>query len=81
MTIRSHRDLKVWQLGMELTEPVYALTKEFPADERFGLTSQLRRAAASVPASIAEGNARGSTKEHLRFLSIALGSLLKSKLY
>ncbi len=73
--IRSHRDLKVWQTGMDMTVEIYALTRSFPGDERFGLTSQLRRAASSVPANIAEGNARSSTKEYLRFLSIVAGSL------
>ena len=73
--IRSHRDLKVWQFGMEICERIYDLTRSFPPDERYGLVSQLRRAAASVPANIAEGNARGSTKEYLHFLSIAIGSL------
>src|SRR5690606_29968563 len=74
-TIRSHRDLSVWQLGMDVAEQIYALTQTFPSEEKFGLTSQLRRAAASVPANVAEGNARDSTKEYLRFLSIAVGSL------
>jgi four helix bundle protein len=73
--IQSHRDLHIWQLGMQVAEDVYSLTKAFPADERFGLTSQLRRAAVSVPANIAEGNARDSTKDYLRFLAIAVGSL------
>jgi four helix bundle protein len=73
--IQSYRDLTVWQLGMQITEDVYALTKNFPAEERFGLTSQLRRATASVPANIAEGHARSSTKDFLRHLSIAIGSL------
>jgi len=73
--IQSHRDLNVWQLGMEITERVYQLTRDFPDDERFGLISQLRRAAMSVPANIAEGNARSSTKEYLHHLSIAVGSL------
>lgn len=73
--IQTHRDLKVWQLGMDITEQIYGLTKAFPDSERFGLISQLRRAAASVPANIAEGNARSSTKEYLRHLSIAVGSL------
>jgi four helix bundle protein len=73
--IQSHRDLRVWDLGMQIAEDVYALTTGFPSDERFGMTSQLRRCAASVPANIAEGNARDSTKDYLRFLSIAVGSL------
>jgi four helix bundle protein len=73
--IQSHRDLNVWQLGMDITECVYQLTRDFPSDERFGLISQLCRAAVSVPANIAEGNARSSTKEYLRHLSIAVGSL------
>lgn len=73
--IDSFRDLKVWQLAMELSERVYSMTRTFPDDERFGLTSQLRRAVVSVPANIAEGHARRSTKEYLRFLPIAIGSL------
>jgi four helix bundle protein len=73
--IQSHRDLQVWQRGMQIAEDIYALTAAFPADERFGLTSQLRRAAVSVPANIAEGNSRDSTKDYLRFLAIAVGSL------
>jgi four helix bundle protein len=73
--IRSHRDLHVWELGMQIVERVYELTQGFPADERFGLTSQLRRAAVSIPANISEGNARNSTREYLRFLSIGIGSL------
>ena len=73
--IQNFRDLKVWQLGMELVERIYRLSNTFPPEERFGLTSQLRRAAASVPANIAEGHARRTTKDYLRFLSIAVGSL------
>lgn len=73
--IRSHHDLKVWQLGMDLAENVYAVTRSFPREEIYGLTSQLRRAASSIPANIAEGNGRNSTREYLRHLSIAVGSL------
>jgi four helix bundle protein len=73
--IHSHRDLKVWQLGMEIAERIYHVTRQLPDEERFGLTSQLRRAAVSVPANIAEGNASASTKEYLQHLSIAIGSL------
>jgi four helix bundle protein len=60
---------------MQLTEDVYRLTAKFPSDEKFGLTSQLRRATASIPANIAEGHSRSSTKDFLRHLSIAIGSL------
>lgn len=73
--IRSHHDLKVWQLGMDLAENVYAVTRSFPREEIYGLTSQLRRAASSIPANIAEGNGRNSTREYLHHLSIAVGSL------
>ncbi len=72
--VKSYRDLAVWQLGMRITEVIYGLSKAFPSDERFGLTSQLRRAAASIPANIAEGHARSSTKDFLRHLSITVGS-------
>ena len=73
--VQSFRDLAVWQLGMQLAEDVYRMTAKFPAEEKFGLTSQLRRATASIPANIAEGHARSSTKDFLRHLSIAVGSL------
>jgi four helix bundle protein len=73
--VESYRDLTVWQLGMHLCEDVYRETSKFPPDERFGLTSQLRRATTSIPANIAEGHARSSTKDFLRHLSIAVGSL------
>ena len=72
---RSHRSLKAWQKAIELVERVYAETKTFPKEEMFGLTSQMRRAAVSVPANIAEGAARSGTKELARFLSIAEASL------
>ena len=75
--IRSHKDLKVWQRGIDLAEAIYKRTAGLPSEEQYGLTSQLRRAAASVPANIAEGNARDSTKDYLRFLSMAVGSLAK----
>jgi four helix bundle protein len=74
-SIKSHRDLNVWQLGMDIAQQVYQVTQNYPREEIYGLTSQLRRAAASVPANVAEGNARTSTREYLHHLSIAVGSL------
>ena len=71
----THEDLDVWKLSMNLVVDIYTLTKSFPSDEKFGLISQLRRAAVSVPSNIAEGAARKSDKENLQFLYIALGSI------
>ena len=73
--VRSHRNLKVWQEAISLVEAVYRLTATFPKEELYGLTSQMRRAATSVPANIAEGAARKGTRELLHFLSITTGSL------
>jgi four helix bundle protein len=75
MGVSSYQQLKVWQTGIQLSKAVYGLTQKFPKDELYGLTSQIRRAAVSVPANIAEGHARDSTKEFLHHISIALGSL------
>jgi four helix bundle protein len=71
----THKDLDVWKLGIQLVKDVYATTSKFPKEEAFGLTSQLRRAAVSVPANIAEGAARNGKKEFIQFLYISLGSL------
>lgn len=79
--VQSHRDLKVWQLGMDIAEHVYHLSKSFPREETYGLTSQVRRSAASVPANIAEGNGRDSAKDYLRHLSIAVGSLCETETF
>src|SRR5947208_11054195 len=75
MSVQSYRDLEVWQRGMDLAEQCYLATRVFPKEEMFGLTSQIRRAAASIPANIAEGNGRENTQEYIRFLRIAQGSL------
>ncbi|MCD7097890.1 four helix bundle protein [Stenotrophomonas sp. MMGLT7] len=72
---RPHERLDAWQDSMDLVERVYALSATFPDAERFGLTSQVRRSAVSIPSNIAEGAARRSTPDYLRFLSIARGSL------
>ena len=77
MTVQHYRELKVWQAAMNLAEHCYLATKSFPREELFGLTSQIRRAAASVPANIAEGQGRRHTKEFLNFLSVARGSLME----
>ncbi|HZW18069.1 MAG TPA: four helix bundle protein [Luteimonas sp.] len=89
MSISHFRELDVWQLAMTLARQVYAITAGFPREERYGLSSQLQRSAVSIPSNIAEGNARGSTRDYARFVSIAQGScaelqtqlLLASDLY
>ncbi|MFC2102504.1 four helix bundle protein [Bacteroidota bacterium] len=73
--IRTHEDLDLWQLSMTFVTEIYSLTDSFPVSERYGLTSQLRRAAVSVPSNIAEGCAHQTTKELIRYLYIALGSI------
>ena len=73
----SYRELKVWQRAIELSVAVYKLTSEFPKEELFGLTSQLRRAAVSVASNVAEGYGRGSKGEFRQFLGIARGSILE----
>ncbi len=71
---QSFRDLVVWQRAMQLTEAVYRLTQEFPHDEQFGLTNQIRRSAVSIPSNIAEGQGRLSPNEFRQFLGVARGS-------
>lgn len=73
--IKNFEDLKVWQHSMLLVKMIYDTTSSFPADERYGLISQMRRCSVSIPSNIAEGHARQGTGEFLHFLSIALGSL------
>ena len=71
---KSFRDLKVWNLAVDMTTLVYAVTAEFSKSEIFGLSSQMRRAAVSIPSNIAEGSARGTKKDFKQFVSIARGS-------
>ena len=71
----THKDLDVWKLGIELVEEIYKITSKFPKNEIYGLISQMRRAAVSIPSNISEGAARDSAKEFIQFLYVALGSL------
>ena len=73
--VRSFRDLRIWQLGMDLAVKSYELSRKLPRDEMFGLISQIRRSAASVPANVAEGHGRESTPSFVQFLRVAQGSL------
>ena len=73
--IKTYRDLIVWQNSMALVTEIYKLSKSFPKDETYGLTSQMRRCAVSIPSNIAEGYGRNSTSDYVRFLRIAAGSL------
>ena len=77
MVVRNYRDLIIWQKSMKLVTEIYGYTKTFPQEEMYGLTSQLRRSTVSIPANIAEGHGRNTTKDYIRFLYIANGSLFE----
>jgi four helix bundle protein len=72
--VKSHKDLDVWRLAIDLAQNIYEVSKSFPRDEQFGMTSQMRRAAVSIGGNIAEGAARKGQREFTQFLYIALGS-------
>jgi len=72
--VQDYRKLQIWQRSHQVTLTVYRLTSAFPAEEKFGLVSQMRRSAASIPTNIAEGSGRGSNADFVRFLYIAMGS-------
>lgn len=72
--MKNHMDLDVWKNSMNLVERIYKLSSQFPKEEIYGLTSQIRRASVSIPSNIAEGSARNSNKEFIQFLYISLGS-------
>ncbi|MEO9893296.1 four helix bundle protein [Aurantibacter sp.] len=72
--MNNYKELKIWEKGMRLVELVYSLTNQLPEDERFGLTSQIKRCSISIPSNIAEGAGRNSKKEFIHFLSITNGS-------
>ena len=71
----THENLEIWKLSIDFVTKIYSYTKVFPSEEKFGLVSQMRRAAVSIPSNIAEGAARKSDKEYLQFLYISLGSI------
>jgi four helix bundle protein len=77
MKVKTYQELIVWQKAMDLVEEVYNASRTFPREEIYGLTSQLRRAAVSIPSNVAEGQGRRTTPDFLRHLSIAYGSLLE----
>jgi four helix bundle protein len=72
--MKNFRELRIWQQGMEIARLSYALVAAFPKEERFSLSKQITRSAVSIPSNIAEGSSRGSEKDYVRFLEIALGS-------
>jgi len=76
---RDFKKIKVWQIADKLTQNIYRITRDYPVEERYGITSQLRRAALSVPTNMAEGCERKSNKEYLQFLYIARGSLSETE--
>jgi four helix bundle protein len=79
--IVTYRDLDVWNLAHEFVQEIYKITKKFPEDEKFGIIYQLRKASSSIPANIAEGNGRQTTKSYIHFLYIARGSLNEARYF
>jgi four helix bundle protein len=73
--IKTHKDLEAWKEAMALAKGIYELTKDFPKEETYGLVSQIRRAAVSIPSNLAEGAGRNSNKEFIQYLHVSLGSL------
>ncbi len=74
MKVRDYKDMRVWQKGVDIVQLVYGYTGNFPANERYTMTSQMRRSAVSIPSNVAEGFVRRYTKEYVQFLYVALGS-------
>ena len=74
MDVKSHKDLELYKKSMDFVEKIYHVTNSFPQEEKYGLTSQIRRAVVSIPSNISEGAARKNTKEFIQFLYVALGS-------
>lgn len=81
INMKHYKELIIWQKGIEIVKKIYAITKHFPNEEKFGIVAQLTRAAVSIPANIAEGSSRNSDKDYARFLQIALGSAFEIQTY
>jgi four helix bundle protein len=79
--MKHYKELIIWQRGIEIVKKVYELTKQFPAEEKYGIVSQITRAAVSIPANIAEGSSRNSDKDYARFLQLSLGSAFEVQTY
>ena len=79
--MKNFKELIIWQKGIEIVKKVYGLTKYFPSEEKFGIISQMTRAAVSISANIAEGSSRNSDKDYARFLQLALGSAFELQTY
>lgn len=77
--MKNYKELIIWQKGIEIVKQIYSLIKHFPKEEKYGIISQLTRAAISIPANIAEGSSRNSDKDYARFLQLSLGSALKCR--
>lgn len=79
--MKNYKELKIWKKGIEIVSLTYQLTKQLPNEEKYGLISQMTRAAASIPANIAEESSRGSEKDYARFLEISIGSAFELQTY
>lgn len=79
--MKNYKELNVWKKGIEIVKETYRITRFFPSDEKFGMISQMTRAAVSIPANVAEGSSRNSDKDYARFLQIALGSAFELQTY
>src|SRR5438045_3969469 len=79
--MKNYKELIIWQKGIEIVKRIYILTKQFPNEEKFGIVSQITRAAISIPANIAEDSSRNSDKDYARFLQLSLGSAFEVQTY
>jgi len=79
--MKNYKELKIWEKGIEIVKLTYQLAKQFPQEEKYGIISQMTRAAVSIPANIAEGSSRNSEKDYVRFLEIAMGSAFELQTY